>query len=513
MQHSEHQFLRAELDQLVRSGQQLIKRQHRQWAMRQAMHYLSAATLVAPFIALWLVYHQQLSALWFGAALTSVFVIAWLGMVTYWCWRFEVSRQQALGIFDTTLSDHNRLVIADEFLTRPSTTALHELAIQDAQPFISSAKAALQNGAITLNSLSVSPLKWARVMPLAAVITVMVIVFFAPQGFDGRISDEELVMTHEADEAGLTEQPPSIQAQRNDNPDVQPASLRSNTATPQSTSSQVGTEPEQDAAVSPTNGGAGARQAQSTAQSPRAASASPSSERGSATPASDNQSAQTASTQGTSIGQEDAQQTRVSEQQGKAFAKQPNAERASGEGNKTQQDGQSRVQMQNGATSPAATSAQRSQPANSQQPQAGNNKSGGKKQSQGSKNQSGNQSQGQGRPGNSGNKGRGNGDALKKTRGVAGMLLAVPMKDRFIGTLSPGAETTRLQDAEGHTETAPIAQAYIADTLPEPTTAPALRDLSYADKHFLSRFFTQQTGDVKSANTNNQDQGNAYGIQ
>lgn len=70
------------------------------------------------------------------------------------------------------------------------------------------------------------------------------------------------------------------------------------------------------------------------------------------------------------------------------------------------------------------------------------------KQSRSQKGDSGSSQPGQGNGQGSDGQRSGGEEALKKSRGISGLLLAVPMQDRLIGTANPGPVETVVRRAE-----------------------------------------------------------------
>ncbi|MCH1917979.1 hypothetical protein L9G15_00870 [Shewanella sp. A3A] len=410
------------------------------------------------------------------------------------------TRQQALLQFGRVLHDKDRLTSADEFLAHDATSPFNQLAVEDARNTVTQALA-LPQTALTQQQ----PLPLVRRWPfLLATVSLSVLVAWlslynsvvAPVA----MADTTSLPVSTVDAAANLA--PTLAQQRE-----KPAAK---SVTPAPKPLESAAEPTSPATNAPQNSPSAAGKAADNSGNSSAVSA----QSAAATPAPAQSSASSASSDSAQTGPMGNKASASKAQNGADAAKSSEPLTAAEQTpNSASDDSDSAADPQNNANQPGSSEAQGNKNANTSKgaQNAGSEKSGGSQSQQGnnSKNgdQNGNQgqSQGNGGKGQRGNKSHGANEALKKTRGVAELLLAVPMVDQLIGTPNAGREKMIQQSYNGQTPEATSAVNSGSPMTAKPYEAASDTVLTPQEQQLLQQLY-QRVPEQPSSTTKQREQ-------
>lgn len=432
--------LAHQLDRLEAKGRAHLRRQARRMAMAGAAGWalwtLPAAAAVCLVVGLCV----HIGPWWpvIATALAGL-VAAGVGALRQGLGR-GVDRAASLALFDRQFGLKDRIVAADQFVAEPVRDGFRAAALEETRPWLSRALTAPLGEA---SSGAAARPRWP--LALALVLLVLAVLWQMPW---------------RAGPAGASRQPGSATSAEGGRGPA-PAPTAADTRKPEGAAADEGSQgvarapapgadrpgddapaqPQADALPAARQTGAGSAAAGS--EPARQAPAAPAAAGMTATAGADTAAATDGAPRSGGAGQQSAQADRQSAKAGAQASSKVDARgagAADGQGHPdparspSSQSPSSQMPAGSAATAMSGQKHSPSQDGDGQK-QPGRSKSG----DQGSS-QSG-QGQGQGRDGQR----SGDDSALKKTRGLAGLMLAVPMEDRLAGTPGPGrvASTSR----------------------------------------------------------------------
>lgn len=501
------QHIKQQLDTLeIKGRQHLVALAHRS-ALERAWQLCWPILSLMPLCLLVTGFFLPIALVW--QLLLAVFtpVLAFV-VIYYWQVRhYQVSRHVSLSYLERTLNLQERLTSADEFCRLPLLNAFSQAALDEAQPFIAKAQQSTitkpQLGkaqltftqwplALLAGALLAAAISWQAMMVTSITsTTVAEHTASALQDVLGAIPIESslLVITAATRQATL-----AVDQTSNDNVAADMAAQHTNE--PSSRQPQVSSPPD----IMPAAGAATPPQSAlphsndaAGAQSSKTSNAAPASKQAESEKTSEQEASQRSGQTGNA---DTAMNNEAAENSGQG---QSDAEGETSENEQATQTPQSSTNAASDQATPPPVGTQKSPTPpqnNSEQQQNNRSQKGEQGQSQQGQNSNDESSQ-NGQP-------KGN-DSLKKTRGVSGLLLAVPMEDQLTGTLNNGRVTTVTR------QTTPQEQARVSDRSPnqgvfQGTLGEQLHRVPAAWEQKLVRdvFMRQQAAAETSEQTNNQ---------
>lgn len=489
--HSTDAALAQQLDALARQGQRLLDRAALRVAVQRGLRWALAGSAVGPALALMVAFWVQLPmARWLlGCALLPVLLAALplLGLRR----GASLQRHAALALLDRRAGAQDRLTAADQFLAERSLDGFRQAALRDAQAWIGPARQASQ-APIAVQSRPIE--RWRFAMPVLAAALLLAAALVSGQRAGAAAARDASVGRGSAGVSTPVLAPTDADRTRIPPADVQRA------ATPAGRGRSDAAQPSaQDIGSANPQMRPGAAQGESgkTAAAAAARSAASTSASGGAGEAKDAAAAASSPNDGAGLPADAEQQRQMDD----AAMSASDAAAASGNGDGMPEAGaisrerQPLTQPAQSALSPGAGAAQPPSQSGSDPGQASRQQSserGDQGQSQGDGQHNG---QGQGQ-------GQGTDGALKRTRGLTGLLLGVPMEDQLTGTPNRGRvrSITRPSDPQGSPATPTPAQSRGSQSGDAGPVSP--RPASAADQRLVRDYFLLQRKRGDSATEN-----------
>ncbi|VFR21678.1 Phage tail fiber protein [plant metagenome] len=422
-------WIARQLDTLADAGRRSLSHVAHRAALERAVRWAAPAAVPAPLLFCLASAFSRVDVVWMLLVSAAVPLSVQVAAYVVFRSRQVIDRRAALGVFDARLQAGDRIGSADQFLHEGHGDGFRAAAVQDAQPWIERALA------LPAKALDAGRLDWPRrawVFPLAA-LALLGLAMLLPGARGPWIDEMGSSSAAASPQALLTQQPETVagDAQR---------PVGSEDAEHSGASAAI--QPGEGGGAAPAAGGdasqSGARPSSPGPQrdggrmAPRGAAASASSE----TVANAPVVAASANSAGRAM-------AASAEALQRPTPSQVQADGGEGGDGEPGIDSRGANPLEDTADSPAQaglpSTGSRGNPPPSQ-PRAG--EQGPSQPSQRNPSQRGDQGQGQGqgqgnREGQQG-QGRSAGEGIKRTRGVSGLLLGVPMEDRLIGTANPG---------------------------------------------------------------------------
>jgi hypothetical protein len=412
----------------------------RQAATRAALAVALPAAVAVPALAFALGWFAPLRWEVVGLAALLVPAIAYAGMFLRERRRQQVSRRAAIQLFDRTLGLKDRIATTDEFLRRPAPTPFQRAAMGEAAPWIARATTA------PLPAPPAPPGKWRRWPFVAAGLALLAGTIaqqrLYPAGGAGGAVAEALTR------AGIATAAPPPESARQDG-DARSATGRPSASLPGSgdTSRAAGLPGTPAGEAGRPNDGAGIARPGSGAASRAQGFDTPGAPQAGGAPAGQPGSARQATSGARGGTGKDGERAGAAQDGRAAAGDRAGADRAAPDGEANRQGGNTPQPGTAGTAPPPSASPLASQ----QRPPSSRGGNGNQPPSQGrsQQNQSGQTQPGQGK--GQGRNGQKTGqDALKRSNGIAALLLAVPMADRLGGTANPGLVSSQPRQVPPH---------------------------------------------------------------
>ena len=507
MSQPKYQALRAKLDKLAEKGAAHLKALARREAHEKAWRILLASALAAPVAMLLLVLVDKaantaidLSVLQMALLFAGVPALSWLGAFIANLVSHQIDRRVALTFYDQQLGVKDRLQTADEFINKTRLSDFEKAAVADSVPFIDQAlESKLPPVYLAGASLDHGRWKFAAlgvVVMAAAALLNQAEFTFAGDAAEGDV--ERMIASVDTRSELAPEDPLALEEIETRQPD--------SLAAPQPNRKKKSGKPaEGSEAVEPGKASPGTPKAASSASDQE--SASRQNQSGSAGAGASSQSA----------GSKDkkkkkekpaGKQKKKSNSNPKAPEEQEKnsaAGVASGKGNTS---GQNPANSDKEAVENKAR--QEDEGSNDDDPEeeedeeqkANSNANPGKNKRKAPVDRrlspSGNGSQEDDRA-----NGRSGPGGLKKTRGVAAMLLGVPMPDRLQGTPNPGRTKSIQEQSQPEEQVVASASAANRGTSNGPVGQVAHKDLMPQIKAVVRDYFTTLRTRQKTENSQN----------
>lgn len=488
-------LLRSKLDQLTAKGTAHLKALARREALEKAWQVLLISVPVVPVLVLLAVLVSKISGsevplsyLHMVLLFVAVPVVAWGVAFIVNLLGHKIDRRVALAFYDQKLGVKDRLQIADEFIGKEQLSDFEQAAVSDAVPFIDEALTK-KLPVVNLAGPRLSHRNWKHAVLGVVVLAVAMLLHFIQFNFSGTedaLQVEPMIAAIDARSERRSEDSLVAEDDVPRQPDVQ--------STPQAKRQQKAGKPaEGSQPVEPQKASPGTPKAASAASDQE--SSSKQSQSGSAGSGASSQSSGSKDEKKKDEKPAGAQKKQSPAKPKEAEEQEKNAAAgvASGKGNTS---GQNPADSDKEAAENKAQ--QEDEGTNDEDPET-------EEDEEQKANSSANPSKNKRKApvdrkltpsGATGNKeddranGRGGPGGLKKTRGVAAMLLGVPMPDRLQGTPNPG-RTKSIQEQSQPEEqvVAPVA-AVSRGTSNGPIGQLAHKDLMPQLKQVVRDYFT-----------------------
>lgn len=519
MTHQLAQHIRQQLVQLTEKGRRSLSGMVYQQAIRAAWRYsLPVAVLVALCSLLFGLFSDVnlLFVLGIQLALPLLVFMLSYGLSRY---HYQIDAKTALAFFDHQPGLKQRISIADEFSQLEARSAFHDAALHDAEPWIAQAL-------LSSPDKPQLPAVWPQLggKPwLLAVLCSWLVIGLLPQSYTLLWRDSPQSVLAESvirpDINATAEPAATMLTEPSAVTTLLVAAGDSGTEESSSQSQQAvvdNSQAETNRSASAANPSALPAQGRPDSASGAQASSgisSDSRQQKDATPVSDNSSVNTASH--TENSQKTDDMRRNGQQASKSAASgvlQQNAE--SGQADSAAGTDAADSSQQPDAQAEAASSTQQSSSGSSQESSGSsgretaqretpqNNRSGENQRSRSQRNNQSQQGQGEGQGQNPGQDGdnRGSNEGIKKTRGISGLLLAVPMADQLTGTVNPGRIQLSRRQAQPQAGETALQQAEQRGTLHGNIGSIPLKNMTAQEKQQVRNFFMMQRNGADNEN-------------
>nr|WP_180166565.1 hypothetical protein [Stenotrophomonas sp. SbOxS2]NYT99416.1 hypothetical protein [Stenotrophomonas sp. SbOxS2] len=469
--------LAQQLDSLARQGQRLLDRAAVRRARQRGLRWALAGCAVLPLLAL-ATAHWLPVPVW-AWALAGMAVVALLALAPRWSLRArrQPQRRAALALLDRRAGAEDRLLAADEFLAAAQRDGFREAAIADAQSWVALAREAAASEIV----VRAPPLeRWRRAMPVAAIVLLAAAAFVPGQG--------SLVVQPKSSDADAV-------AAGND---VAGRGAALQPAAPTGTNTRSVNQPGAGGAV-----GEQPSSAASGAVNTDREGGTPSGEAGTSSSAAATQAGDGAASSAGEGRQQAARPAPATGDGGQSPAATPQhakdkvlSDREAPLGN-GDSDGIPDASTQTPERPSSAQAAQSALPPSSgapppSQPQSGKDPGQPPRQSPSEKGDQG-QSQGGGQENGQGQgQGQGTENALKRTRGLTGLLLGVPMEDQLTGTPNRGRVRSITRPGEPKNDPAAASASSTRGSQSGDSGASTPRPASAADQQLVRDYFLLQ---------------------
>ena len=508
-----YEGLRVKLDQLAAKGATHLKALASRDAHESGWRVLLTSTIVAPALLLPTVLIDKVAGL--GVDLSFATMAFLFVAVPALCWPIayvsnlmahNIDRRIALTFYDHQLGVKDRLQIADEFTQKERLSDFEKAAVADATEYVDKALAA-KLPPVTLASASLDSSRWK----LAAVGAVVLIAA-------GLLNQAEFDFADDSSSPTLDQRIASVDSRKDSAPE-DPLAIEEEEATTQPEAQPVPQPSQKKKSGKPAEGSEPVEPSKASPGTPKAASTASDQESASQQNKSGSAGAGSSSE---SSGSKDKKKKKE-KPAGKQKKKSPTKPKPPTEQEKSSAagvaSGKGNTSGQNPATSEKESAADKAQQeedgSNDDDPEAeedeeqkANSNVNPKKSKRKapvdrrlSPSRSGNQENDQAN-------GRGGASGLKKTRGVAAMLLGVPMPDRLQGTPNPGRTKSIQEQSQPEEQVVATASAANSGISNGPIGQVAHKDLMPQIKAVVREYFTElRTKEVKqgSQTSNYQD--------
>ncbi|WIO75051.1 hypothetical protein QP938_03855 [Porticoccaceae bacterium LTM1] len=487
--------LQAKLDQLAAKGTVHLKTLARREALEKAWQVLQLAVPVAPVLIILTVLIAKLSGsesplsyLQMVLLFVLVPVVAWGVAFAVTLLGHKIDRRVALAFYDQRLGVKDRLQTADEFINKEQLSDFEQAAVSDAVPFIDEALSS-KLPAVNLAGPKLSHHNWKYAALGVGVLAVAMLLnqaHFSLSGTDDASLTEPVIAAIDTRSNHQSDDPMAVEENAPRQPETQapPQAKRQHKAGKPSEGSQP-VEPQKASPGTPKAASAASDQESSSKQSQSGSAGSGASSQSSG---SKDEKKKDEKPAGTQKKKSEAKPKEAEEQEQNSAAGV-----ASGKGNTSGQnpaDSDKEAADNKAQQEDEGTNDEDPESEEDEEQKANSAASPKKNQRKAPVDRKLSPSGAMGDKENEDANGRGGPGGLKKTRGVAAMLLGVPMPDRLQGTPNPG-RTKSIQEQSQPEEqvVAPVAASF-RGTSNGPIGQLAHKDLMPQLKQVVRDYFT-----------------------